>query len=78
MMGWRRARPQTPRPLARECGGLESLLFAFNGIAVLLLVFMGIKDDRRRPGTPQISIFRYKDTVAKPTEAPTAAKAPWR
>lgn len=54
---------------------MESLLFVFNGIAVVLLVFMGIKDDRRAPGARQISIFRYKDTVAKPPPPTDAKKA---
>ncbi len=48
---------------------MEALLFMFNSIAVVLMVFMGLRDDRRAPGTRQTSIFRT-------TEPDEAAPAP--
>ena len=44
---------------------MESLLFMFDSLAMVLLVFMGLRDDRRAPGAPHTSIFRMRD-VAQP------------
>lgn len=38
---------------------MESLLFLLNSIAVVVLVIMGLRDDRRKPGAPAKSYFRY-------------------
>jgi hypothetical protein len=38
---------------------LESLVFLLNSIAVIVLVVMGLRDDRRKPGAPAKSYFRY-------------------
>lgn len=38
---------------------MESLLFLLNSIAVTVLVAMGLRDDRLRPGAPARSYFRY-------------------
>jgi len=40
---------------------LESLLFFLNSIAVVVLVVMGLRDDRRKPGRPATSYFRYSE-----------------
>jgi hypothetical protein len=40
---------------------MEALLFMLNSIAVLIVAYMGLRDDRRRPGTPQTSFFRTFD-----------------
>lgn len=38
---------------------MESLLFLLTLVAMVTLVTMGLRDDRRRPGTPAKSYFRY-------------------
>jgi len=40
---------------------LEALLFFLNSIAVVVLVVMGLRDDRRKPGKPAASYFRYSE-----------------
>ena len=42
-------------------GAVESLIFILDAIAVLTVIYMGVRDDRRSPGTPQKSLFRTKD-----------------
>lgn len=37
---------------------MEALLFLLNSVAVVVMVYMGLRDDRRPPGTPQASVFR--------------------
>ena len=32
-----------------------------NSIAIVLMVFMGLRDDRRPPNAPHTSIFRMRD-----------------
>ena len=43
---------------------MESLLFMLNSIAVLIVAYMGVRDDRRPPGSRQTSIFRTLDDDA--------------
>ncbi len=38
---------------------MESLLFLLNSVAIVVLVVMGLRDDRRKPGAPAKSYFRY-------------------
>ncbi len=40
---------------------MEALLFLLNSIAIVVVVYMGLRDDRRPPGTPQASVFRTID-----------------
>jgi hypothetical protein len=40
---------------------MEAFLFLVDSIVVLILVYMGLRDDRRPPGTPQASLFRTFD-----------------
>jgi hypothetical protein len=40
---------------------VEALLLMLNSIAVLIVAYMGLRDDRRPPGTPQTSLFRTFD-----------------
>ena len=49
---------------------MEALLMLLDGIAFVVLVYLGLRDDRRRPGTPQTSLFRSVETQAM---APRAA-----
>jgi len=43
---------------------MESLLFLLNSAAVAILVVMGLRDDRRRPGVAAKSYFRYTEEDA--------------
>ena len=46
---------------------MESLLFLLNSIAIVVLVVMGLRDDRRKPGAPARSYFRFiKEDDADP------------
>lgn len=40
---------------------MEALLFFLNSLAMVVLVIMGLRDDRRRPGTAAKSYFRYTE-----------------
>ena len=54
---------------------MESLLFFLNSLAVVVMVIMGLRDDRRRPGTTAKSYFRYiEDGEARLDVPETAAK----
>lgn len=54
---------------------MESLLFFLNSLAMVVLVIMGLRDDRRRPGTAARSYFRYIEVSDAGLEvAETAAK----
>ena len=58
---------------------MEALLFMFNSMLIVLVAFMGLRDDSRPPGTPHTSLFRLRDkpdAPAKPvpkTQPATAA-----
>ena len=43
---------------------MEALLFLLNSAAVVVMVYMGLRDDRRPPGAPQTSVFRTFDDGA--------------
>ena len=49
---------------------MEALLFMFNSMAIVVMVFMGLRDDKAPPGTPHTSIFRMRD---RPVPAKSAA-----
>ncbi len=49
---------------------MEALLLMLNSIVVVIMVFQGLRDDRRPPGTPATSLFRMRD----PIKAPKAEK----
>lgn len=57
---------------------MEALLFMLNSIAVVLMVFMGLRDDRKPPGAPHTSLFRMRDEPAgtAATVRVAAAEAP--
>ena len=55
---------------------MEALLFTLDSVAIVLMVFMGLRDDRRAPGTPATSIFRMRDT-ASPPQSDAAAPDDW-
>jgi hypothetical protein len=39
----------------------------FNAIAMILLVYMGWRDERRPPGSPPTSIFRTRSVLSEET-----------
>jgi hypothetical protein len=44
---------------------MEVLLLAFDCLALFILVFFSVKDDRRPPGTPSTGPFRYIENLAE-------------
>ncbi len=49
-----------------------------DSLAVVLLVFMGLRDDRLAPGTPHTSLFRMRDIAAEKMEVePEPPAPPW-
>lgn len=57
---------------------MESLLFLFNSAAVVILVFMGFRDERRKSGTPATSYFRYAEDKKEASSKPSKAVRPVR
>ena len=57
---------------------MEALTLLLDCIVVLLLVYMGMRDERRRPGTPATSLFRAidADPVPRPKTTPGQAANP--
>ena len=55
---------------------MEALLFMFNSLAIVLMAYMGLRDDRRAPGAPHTSIFRMRDHAPAATTA-TAEAETW-
>lgn len=54
---------------------MESLLFVLNSVAVVVLMIMSLRDDRRRPGTAATSYFRYiEQDATNPDGAGTGTK----
>ena len=54
---------------------MEALLFLLNSIVVVAMVIMGLRDDRRRPGTPQTSVLRtFEDDAIHSDEAAEQAR----
>jgi len=54
---------------------MEALLFLLNSVAVVVMVYMGLRDDRRLLGTPQTSVFRTtEDGAAQPGRAAEQAR----
>ena len=43
---------------------MEAALLTLNGIAFVLMVYMGLHDERRANGTPQTSLFRMTEVGA--------------
>ncbi len=49
---------------------MEALLFMLNSFAMVVMIYMGLRDDRRPPGTPRTSVFRMtEDGVLRPDQA---------
>lgn len=41
---------------------MEALLLTLNGVVMIMVVYMGLRDDRRPPGDPMTSLFRMRET----------------
>ena len=49
---------------------MEALLFLLGPIAIIVMIIMDLRDDRRPPGTPRTSIFRtFEGDVVCPDAA---------
>lgn len=56
---------------------MEALLFMVNSLIMVLMVFQGLRDDRRAAGAPAKSIFRTRDlTLARKAVEPVQDAAP--
>lgn len=44
---------------------MEALLLMLDGIAMLVLVYMGLRDERAPPGAPHRSVFRMVEQRGK-------------
>ena len=56
---------------------MEALLFMLDGLVMVALVFMGLRDDRRPPGAAQTSLFRTRGQDSAGPAAPAAVGTPW-
>lgn len=56
---------------------METLLLVLNSLLVVLVAFMGIRDERRPAGTPRTSLFRTVDGDAAPS-TPSEPDQRWR
>ncbi len=45
---------------------VEALLFMLNSAVMILMVYMGLRDDRRAPGMLHTSLFRTRDEAGQP------------
>ncbi len=54
---------------------MEALLFMLNSITIVLMVFMGLRDDRRPANAPHTSIFRMRDVPAGGAARPNSRGA---
>ena len=51
------------------------MIFMLDSLVVVLMVFMGLRDDRRPPGEPHTSLFRMRTDAAEPPAPPAASDA---
>jgi len=40
---------------------MEALMLVCDSVAIVLIVYMGLRDDRRPKGAPQTSLFRMRE-----------------
>ena len=64
--GWRHGPRRTPR--AGWGSQVESLLLTLDGVMMVLVIYMGMRDDRRPPGTPLKSLFRMTEAGTRPMD----------
>ena len=54
---------------------MEALLFLLNSVAVLVVIAMEVRDDRRKPDTPPTSWFRSRGLDAsRPEDLPASLR----
>ena len=52
------------------------MIFMLDSLVIVLMVFMGLRDDRRPPGEPHTSLFRMRtDATEAPAPRATAPDA---
>ncbi len=54
---------------------MEALLFLIDGLVFVLMVYMGLRDDRRPPGTPMTSFFRMTEAGTRVLDEAAAERA---
>ena len=54
---------------------MEALLFMLDSLAMVLVVFMGLRDDRRQPDAPHTGLFRMRDEPARAKAASRDGRA---
>jgi hypothetical protein len=55
--------------LCAEWGSqLESLLLTLDGLMMVVVIYMGLRDDRRAPGAKLRSLFRMTETGNRPVD----------
>jgi len=47
---------------------LESLLLTLDGLMMVVVIYMGLRDDRRPPGMKLRSLFRMTETRTRPVD----------
>ena len=47
---------------------MESLLLTLDGLMMVVVIYMGLRDDGRPPGTPLKSLFRMRESGTRPVE----------
>ncbi len=55
---------------------MEAVTFLLDAIALVALIYMGFRDDRRPSGTPQTSLLRMAEPPA--AKAPVEPGSGWR
>lgn len=47
---------------------MEALLLLLDGVMMIVVIYMGLRDDCRVPGTPMTSLFRMTEASARPQD----------
>ena len=47
---------------------MESLLLTLDGVMMVVVIYMGLRDDRRPPGTRLKSLFRMREAGTRPVD----------
>ena len=47
---------------------VESLLLTLNGVMMVVVIYMGLRDDRRPPGMKLRSLFRMTEAGTRPVD----------
>ncbi len=53
---------------------MEALLLTLDGVVMVLVIYMGLRDERRLPGTPLTSLFRMTEDGTRAQDAKAAER----